>query len=490
MLWGDEAETALLGVNITKYGVPKATDGKNYITVLGAGLDTNTDDIWIWRPWLDEYITAASFALFGKTTTTARLPFVSIAFFSVVFFAFMAHRFYRKNEMTLFETILLVTNVAFILHARQCRYYALICFAEMSLIYGYHRLLIGHSKSGIFYFALALIVEFHCNYVLVLPNILAIIISTLVVYRRHPRLVRNELIGLVIFSLFVVPWLLYAQPWHQTGYVGFKYFAVNLLYRLRQINFHIVPVVLLLVPAVIYFTRRGQLGAKSQGITKRSTKIFLWSLVPAHLLVLIVTPYFNFRYLIPLIPVFLLLLSIMIVDYVRPQFLQYLLVAILSLSNMISVLVVYPIIRGTVSMPIIQFLGEITSEYDNKLKDVVLFLQSNARPEQTILVPDPEFPLIFYTDMRVIDVRLHRQLNVLDVNNLPDWIFAQSASGTVDQPELQLPAVLENDYELIVLPVHDSPICDSCPQPESHVSFTSDRLIGFKVYKKISRPYK
>lgn len=486
MLWGDEAETALLGVNITKFGVPKAADGKNYITVLGAGRDTNKDDIWVWSPWLDEYIAAVSFALFGKTTTTARLPFAFIAFFSVVFLASMAHRFYHKNELTLFATLLFVTNVAFILHARQCRYYALICLAQMCLIYGYHRLLIGRSKSGIFYLVLALTVDFHCNYIFVLPNILAIVISTLVVYRRHTRLVRNELICLAIFSLFVVPWLLYAQPWYQSGYLGFKGSGVKLLYCLLQINFHIVPVVVLLVPTVMYLTKRGKLRAKSHGITEKATKVFLWTLVLAHLLVLSVTPGNFFRYLIPLIPVFILLLSVIIVDYVRPRFLRYLLVATLSLSNMISVLGAYPI-RGkhTVSMPIIRFLGEITSEYDNALEDVVLFLRSNASPDESIFVLDPEFPLIFYTDMRVIDARLNPRLNI---NDLPDWIFAQSASGIPHAPELQLPAVLENDYELIVLPVHDSPRGDSRPDPEAHVSFMSDRSRGFKIYKKKSRP--
>jgi hypothetical protein len=483
MLWGDEAETALLGDNIIKFGVPKATDGKNYITILGKGIDTNKDDIWVWRPWLDDYITAASFALFGKTTTTARLPFVFIALFSVLFLALMAHRLYLKNEVTLFATLLFVTNVAFILHARQCRYYALVCLAQMSLIYGYNRLLSGFSKSGIFFFALALIVEFHCNYILVLPNILALIVSSLIVHRRHAHLIRNELIGLAIFSLFVIPWLLYTQPWHQAGYVIFNDFAVSLLYRLLQINFYIVPVVLLLVPVVMYFTKKGRLWAKSKCLTERSTQIFLWSLVPAYLLVMCVTPVLYFRYLIPLIPVCILLLSGIIVVYVRSHFLRYLLVAILSLSNMISALSAYPILSTvTVSMPIIRFLDEITSKYDNKLEDVVLFLRNNARPGETIFVRDPEFPLIFYTDMRVIDARLD---SLLYVNNLPDWIFAQSTSGTVDKPELQLPAMLKNNYKLIVLPVHDSPFGDSCPDSRYHMSFSSDRFIGFKIYKKI-----
>lgn len=46
-LWGDEAETALLALNITQFGIPKATDGKNYITILGKGQDTNADDVWV-----------------------------------------------------------------------------------------------------------------------------------------------------------------------------------------------------------------------------------------------------------------------------------------------------------------------------------------------------------------------------------------------------------------------------------------------------------
>lgn len=481
MLWGDEAETALLGVNITKFGVPRATDGKNYITLLGQGQDTNANDIWVWRPWLDSYITAASFALFGKSTSTARLPFVFIAFLSVLFLAFIAHRFYRKNEVTLITTLLFVTNVAFLLHARQCRYYALIGFAQMGLIYGFHQLLTGKSKSGIFYFALALVVQFYCNYILVLPNILALIIATIIIYRRHLRLIQNELIGLGIFTLAVIPWLLYAQPWHQAGTLGFKHFGNNLSYLLAQINFHIVPYVLLLIPAIMYFTRRGKLTAKLQSTAEYSDKVFLWCLVPAFLLALSVTPGNFFRYLIPLIPVFILLLSVIITDYIKPRYLRYLLVAVLSLSNVISVLDAYPV-QSAFDMPIIRFISEITSKYDNKLEDVVLFLQKNARPEETIFVADPEFPLIFYTDMHIIDARI----NPPDVNNLPDWIFAKSASGIAALPELQLPPQLDKVYKLIVLPVHDSPRGDSCPESGFHASFTKDKLIGFKIYKRIN----
>jgi len=482
LIWGDEAETALLGVNITKFGVPKATDGKNYITLLGAGSDTNKNDIWVWSPWLDEYIAALSFSIFGKTTTAARLPFVLIAFCSVIFLALLAHRFYHKKKLTLFVTLLYVSNVAFLLHARQCRYYALICLAQICLIYGYHLLLKGCSKNGIFYLVLALTVDFYCIYIVALPNVLAIVIVTLIIHRRHTCLFKNVLKSLAIFSLFVIPWLLYAQPWHQSGYMGFKDFGGKLFYRLMQINFHIVPVVLLLVPVIMYFTKREKLRKKSQDITQKDTKVFLWMLVLSHLLLLSVTPGYFFRYLIPLIPVFILLISVIINDYVRVRFLQYLLVATLSLSNIISVFGAFPFsMQHPVSMPIIRYLNEITSDYKNTLEDVVLFLKKNASSDESIAVLDPEFPIIFYTDMQVIDIRLNSQVKA---NDLPDWIFSQSASGILKMPDLQPPDIFKNNYELIVLQVHDSILGDSRADPDVHVSFTSDKFKGFKIFKK------
>jgi hypothetical protein len=482
LLWGDEAETALLGVNVTKYGLPKATDGKNYITLLGAGVDTNKDDIWTWRPWLDSYIAAASFALFGKTTTAARFPFVLIAFISVLFLAFMVHRFYRRKEVTLYATLLLITNITFILHARQCRYYALVGLAQMVFIYGFHRLLTGRSKSGIICISLALITAFYCNYILVVPELLAIVVASMILYRKYPDLIKNVSIGMVIFTLFVIPWLLYAQPWHQTGTLGVKHLAVNLQYLLIQINFQIAPFLLFLVPAVLYFTRKGKPHAISQDLTENSIKIFLWCIVAAYILFLSLNEGLYLRYLLPLIPVFIILMSVMITDYVRPRFLRYLLVTVLSLSNVISVLS-YPF-YAPAGMPVIKYLDEITSKYHNKLEDVVLFLNKNARPEETLYVADPEFPIIFYTDIHVIDARLHR-----NVNKLPDWIFAQSASGTANVPELHLPSTIEKQYQLIELPVHDSPRGDCYPEPGFHASFTTEKMTKFKIYKKISQQF-
>lgn len=45
-LWGDEAGTALLAVNITQFGVSTVTDGKNINVLLGFSCDSNRDRIW------------------------------------------------------------------------------------------------------------------------------------------------------------------------------------------------------------------------------------------------------------------------------------------------------------------------------------------------------------------------------------------------------------------------------------------------------------
>jgi hypothetical protein len=481
-LWGDEAETALLGIRITEFGVPRATDGRNYVTLLGRGSDTNTDDIWVWSPWLDEYVAAASLGILGRTTTAARLPFALIGLVSVVFLAVTVHRIYREHEPTVIATLLYVTNVAFLLHARQSRYYALVFLAQIGLIYGFHQLVAGRSRSGIVHLSLALVLQFHSNYLLVLPNLAALAVTTLVVRRRYERLVRDQAIALAILAVAAVPWLLYAKPWHQSAQIGLHDIAGRLGYYLFQTHFHVVPLLLLLIPVLAYLRHRGALHTGSSGRAARETQLFLWVLVSAHLLLLAVGPGKYLRYLIPLIPVLVILTSVILVTYVRRRSQRRLLVAALALSNVISVVTAFPVPgRPALHSPFGRHLDEITSSYENKLEQVVRFLRENAGPDQSLLAPDPEFPLIFYTGMRVIDARL---LAGRPLDELPDWILAESASAVVAGPEQPLPPSIAGEYETIELTVRDSPPGDSRPDPNVRAPFSSERTTTFKIYRR------
>src|SRR5436309_2288803 len=101
LLWGDEAETAVLAKNVVKFRIPKTVDGMNHITLYGGGIDENKDNIWILSPWLQEYVAAVTFKLFGATTWTSRAPFAFIGWLSLVLIAFTAYQIYRDHWIAL-----------------------------------------------------------------------------------------------------------------------------------------------------------------------------------------------------------------------------------------------------------------------------------------------------------------------------------------------------------------------------------------------------
>src|SRR6266404_7301799 len=66
-LWADEGDTAVLAANITKDGVPSAWDGVTFVdSDRGARLSHNL--VMVTNPWLQYYVTAASFLTFGQNT--------------------------------------------------------------------------------------------------------------------------------------------------------------------------------------------------------------------------------------------------------------------------------------------------------------------------------------------------------------------------------------------------------------------------------------
>ncbi|MBF0319402.1 MAG: glycosyltransferase family 39 protein, partial [Nitrospirae bacterium] len=191
LMWGDELTTALLAVNINKFGLPKVSDEKNVITYIGEEIDADKYGNWIWSPWLAEYLAAASFKLFGQSTAAARMPFAIIGFLSVALIAFAAYRIYGSHEIALMSMLFLAASEAFVLHARQCRYYSLVIFAAIVLILGVCLLLKGRRAGGITLLATALTIQFYTNYIVVAGSLAALFILAVVVYKRYDKLWRS-----------------------------------------------------------------------------------------------------------------------------------------------------------------------------------------------------------------------------------------------------------------------------------------------------------
>jgi len=82
-LWADEGDTAVLAANITKYGFPKAWDGVTFVDS-DKGARLNHALVMVTSPWLQYYVAASSFLIFGKHTFAARLPFAIAGWLTVL----------------------------------------------------------------------------------------------------------------------------------------------------------------------------------------------------------------------------------------------------------------------------------------------------------------------------------------------------------------------------------------------------------------------
>src|SRR5205823_11628458 len=61
------SDTAALASNILKFGVPKAWDGGAFLDS-DHGARLNRDLVMVTHPWIQYYLTAAAFLVFGENT--------------------------------------------------------------------------------------------------------------------------------------------------------------------------------------------------------------------------------------------------------------------------------------------------------------------------------------------------------------------------------------------------------------------------------------
>lgn len=482
LLWGDEAETALLAVNITKTGLPKVTDGKNNITIFGMGVDSNGDHIWTLRPFLDQYLTALSFLVFGQNTFAARFPFALIGILTIALLAAVTYRIYNDHRIALMTALLLSSNIVFVLHVRQCRYYAIIMFLQVILFYGYHRLINRQTVSGCILISVALIGQFYCNYIIIVSNIIALILTSAYFVRKRHFILYYLFISMLMLVIISAPWLIYAKPFNQTSFISIRHFWVNLRDYAYIVNVYFITIVILLIPVSRLFKARITHRYDNFQLFAKESELLVWVLIPSIILPISCIPYVAMRYATPLLPLSALITASILTYHVSRKSIRYTLFAVFCFSNAISALTVGNLNPGTLlRVPIVEFVKEITQSYQDRLSDIVSYLIQNGNPEQSVLVGDPEFPLIFYTEMRIIDFRLAKQDRSQE---LPDWVLSMSASGIKEMPPIEIEEDTALRYETINLRVHDSKRGGSIPDPRLRESFTTNRFTEMKIFRK------
>ncbi|MEO5357204.1 MAG: glycosyltransferase family 39 protein [Nitrospirae bacterium YQR-1] len=489
VLWEDETITANLAVNILKYGIPGGDDGTNRL-LFNSAADLNKDSVWVYSPWLSEYLTAASFAVFGKNEFAARLPFAVLGFLSVIFLFYVVLDIFKDKQLALITLLLSITSEVLILHSRQCKYYTIAIFMQILFIYAFH-LLIGRKRVGIVCMAIALTAQFYSNYMFVPGNMLLAMAAAFMLRKKYPGLLFDLFIASGIVSVFALAWVLYAALWNQAGLVGLSSYYEKLIFYLIEINMTMFPLLLLLLP--VFFR-------KSEFIINAGSKemlFFIIAIIPFQLSFTINFYLFFIRYIIVLIPVFIILQALILRK--TPFLLRYTLLCVLCFTNVIGYAAVLPfknlLIPHTrlelqkLRFPVKDILIERLTPYVNRSEELIAFLNENAQPGQTLLAQDSEFPVIFYTKLKVLDINYIKT----QPSEFPDWIFTQSVSGINEYlggksfDTGAYSEFLRQNYVPVIIKVHNSKVGGSIPDPDLYEYVTSANKIQFLVFKKKPR---
>ena len=157
--------------------------------------------------------------------------------------------------------------------------------------------------------------------------------------------------------------------------------------------------------------------------------------------------------------------------------------ATLVASNFLSVGMFLPFPKAhaaALSYP--TFLASITRDYRDRFEAVLMHLDGKTDPEDSVYVDDHELPLIFYTQMRIIDPRASRSLFARESGVQPDWVFPTAPSALVDFKEMKFRP--GPHYEKQTIDVPRSPRGGSRPHPDAHAFFSAERRQPFVLYRK------
>lgn len=204
-LWADEGDTAVLASSIVKFGVPKAWDGVTF-TDSDKGARENDDLIMVSHPWVQYYVTAAAFLIFGETTFSARLPFALAGWLTILLVYLFVWQITTNRWAAFGAAALAVLSVQFLLYSRQCRNYSLNMLLTCWLFWIFFRMKSARSCT---LFALAAILLFHVHPIGVVPvGVLGILT---LIYKPFALQRRWFWFAVPAIALFTLPWFALAH---------------------------------------------------------------------------------------------------------------------------------------------------------------------------------------------------------------------------------------------------------------------------------------
>jgi 4-amino-4-deoxy-L-arabinose transferase-like glycosyltransferase len=204
-LWEDEGDTAVLASNILKFGVPKAWDGVTF-TDSDKGARLNDELVMASHPWLQYYLTAASFAIFGENNFAARLPFALAGWLTILVVYLCVYDLVASKSAGFCAAALLTGSVQFLLYSRQCRYYPLSMLFGSLLLWIFFCM---RSARACVLFAIVGILLFHSH-----PFGIVLVGAAALLSLVHPQFAAQRrwfYLASPVIAAFTLPWIALAH---------------------------------------------------------------------------------------------------------------------------------------------------------------------------------------------------------------------------------------------------------------------------------------
>jgi 4-amino-4-deoxy-L-arabinose transferase-like glycosyltransferase len=407
-LWQDEAETALVGKTIMEHGIPLGFDGKNFFSQ--AEMEDLTEKyVWKWHTWFQYYVTAASFSIFGINNFSARFPFVLFGIASVILVYFFTLSLFRDRRTAKIATVLLLVSVPFLVASRQCRYYAPAAFFTLFSLYCYLNI-IENKKYAKTLFVLSSILLFHTAFPYCIILLVTVSIHSLLWHRE--KLASILIISAAVF-LINLPWLIWTSDIQYSKREGIVRFVKYASTFISQTGKYIFSPLLFLVPLIVgavTWKKSKRFFSEDQNMW-RSLFLLIFYVFGTIGVFFLKSPFPFFRYLVPLIPIFCIITSLIVVS-----------VAKLHIALAVGVFVFLIAIS-----PFTDFLYEITHNYDGPVEGIAKYLNANGSDNHVVAITCGDLPLKFYTNMKVIGALSGEDYSAADD---ADWLIIRKYSCT------------------------------------------------------------
>jgi hypothetical protein len=482
-LWQDEAATAVMGQRMMRFGRPLAYDGINLITgdhfaaedsktidqrtsdpqssirFYARRGDFKADTTWQWQPWGQFAAAALSFKMLGPTTFAARLPFALASIVTVLVLYLFILTYFENAQLALLASIFLLANGYWVLHGRQCRYYALSSLFLMLTLAAYACWQFRKPWGAVAFVAAAWC-WFQVDYGTVVPVLGVLFLDALI--SQRDRWWRPVLVG-VAWTALVMPFIFYYHIWGRLS-VPMGSWRERFIRNVFNINEFVLPFVVLGGVILLLIYHWGELVE----VERRIIVIACAAIVMLLFWVQTVTVAPFLRYTIVVLPVSSLLVAWLLLRGAghRSAFTWvgaaiYIFTPWLSLP--LHVLRPATLRHATIVRPELHLLGErVFGHPSDPNKPVVEWLAQNTKPDDEILINYEDIPLMFYLPNPIRGgISAFRAED--DAKRPPDFLVLRHSVDFVHWP-VYLREIERYQWETVSLQVPDI-ACGNCPDP-------------------------